>query len=801
MNAGRRDSGLRWLFGGGAALLLAGCGWAAVTLRHNALEPQDMAGVLGLPLGVLGILVGAAVSLRALRLQQATDARAAALAQLAHAVQDVEVAERTHMLGTGAHLIDLPVDVTPRQGGAEPSGRQRLSDVAGWYCAEPGRLVVIGEPGAGKTVFAVHLVVRLLGVRGAEDAVPVRLAVRDLPPARTRRRWWGGRRTVGGFEHWLKDSLVKAYEVPVAVAGDLVARRLVVPVLDGLDEMDPEGEEPERACQALGELNAYQAAGGSAPLVLTCREQRYAELSGLHTWLREATLLRVGGVDAEQARRYVALRSDGRPSPMDAVVDAMRDGGAGGAVAEALSSPFYLGLALAVYGESADVAPPVDGASADQIREQLLARYVPAATRSANAAVRWARGSLTGDRTVWARQREYAPRRVHRWLRRMAEAEERGGATHGRVVGPYVTRAASMLTVGAVTAVALYVVPDLVRGLVPEAWWVHREGLAQSLLFAGLVALGAAHTQSATLCERTPVGSSERVRQSRSRWPERSRRALWSAVSSAGSVALALAAFALGAMAPFSDAYAAVPQEVWYAVGVLIAQCVGLAYLVGTPFVTHRDRRGLVACVAVPLVAGPVAWVAMAYDPVLALACAGALALVALLLWRARALPGFALVGGGVATVIGMAHDIPAPDDGFKSGATVGVLLFYILGCVFLGPGSEPRADVVGRLWRQAAQTSNLPVLCIALLLGRGYEAMIGFAGAVFLVVAFSAAELGSSMARGASALGGAVLGRVPPRPGAFLAWAYHAGLLRVVGGEYEFRHRELREWLARNPR
>lgn len=800
MNAGRRGGGLRWWFGGGAALLVAGCGWAAVTLRRNALEPQDMAGVLGLPLGVLGILVGAAVSLRALRLQQATDARAAALAQLAHAVQDVEVAERTHMLGTGAHLIDLPVDVTPRQGGAEPSGRQRLSDVAGWYCAEPGRLVVIGEPGAGKTVFAVHLVVRLLGVRGAEDAVPVRLAVRDLPPARTRRRWWGGRRTVGGFEHWLKDSLVKAYEVPVAVAGDLVARRLVVPVLDGLDEMDPEAEgEPERACRALRELNAYQAVGGSAPLVLTCREQRYAELSGLHVWLREATLLRVGGVDAEQARRYVALRSDGRASPMDAVVDSMRDGG--GAVAEALSSPFYLGLALAVYGESAEVAPPVDGASADQIREQLLARYVPAATRSANAAVRRARESLTGDRTVWARQREYAPRRVHRWLGRMAEAEEHGGATHGRVVGPYVTRAASMLTVVAVTAVALYVVPDLVRELVPEAWWVHREGLAQSLLFAGMLALGSAFTRSATLCEYTPVGSSERVRQSRLRWPERLRRVLRSAVSSSGSTGLALAVFTLAAMAPFSDAYAAVPPEVWYAVGILIAQCVGLAYLVGTPFTAHRDRRGLVACVAVPLVAGPVAWAAMAYGPLLALVCAAALAVVAVLLWLARALPGFALVGGGVATAIGAAHDVLAPGGGFKSGATVGVLLFYVLACVFLGPGSEPRAAAVGRLWRQAAQTSNLPVLCIALLLGRGYEALIGFAGAVFLVVAFGAAELGGNMARGASTLGGAVLGRVPPRPSAFLAWAYHAGLLRVVGGEYEFRHRELREWLARNPR
>ncbi|MFD9858321.1 NACHT domain-containing protein [Streptomyces alboflavus] len=797
----RESTGVRWLLGGGVVVLVAGCGWAGWSVRDGGLGPGDMAGVLGVPLGVLGILVGAGVGLSALRLQRASDARAVALDRLARAVGDVEVAERTHMLGTGGHLIDLAVDVTPRWGGAEPPGPQRLSDVARWYCAEPGRLVVTGEPGAGKTVFAVHLVVRLLDARGTEDAVPVRLAIRDLPPARTRRRWWGGRRTVGGFEHWLKDSLVKSYEVPGVVAADLVSRRLVVPVLDGLDEMDPEDGEPERACQALAELNAYQGAGGSAPLVLTCREQRYAELSGLHTWLREATLLRVGGVDAEQAQRYVALRSDGRASPMDAVVDAMRDGTASGAVAEALSSPFYLGLAFAVYGESADVAPPVSGASADEIREQLLARYVPAATRSANEAVRRARGSLTGDLTVWGWQREYAPRRVHRWLGRMAQAAERGGATHGRVVGPYVTRAASVLTIAVVAAVALHVVPDLVRGVVPEEWWVHRDGLGQSLWFAGIFAMGIAFVQPITLCEDTPVGSSERVRQSRCRWPERLRHTLMSATATGGRGVLVLGTLAVGAMAPFSAAYAAVPVAAWYVVGILLAPCLCLAYLGATSFVARRDRRGLVACVVVPLVTGTVVWAATVYDSVLALACLGGIVLVTVVLWHARVLPGFALAGAFLGVVIGVAYEDLAPDGGFKAGATVGALLFYVLACVFLGPGSEPRSATIGHLWRRAQQASNLPVFFIMFLAGRGAEVMLGFAGVVFGIVAFGAAELGGSMARGVSTLGGAALGRVPPRPGAFLAWAYYAGLLRVVGGEYEFRHRELREWLARNPR
>ncbi|EPH43729.1 NACHT domain-containing protein [Streptomyces aurantiacus] len=804
MDVGRQGAagGFRWLFGGGVAVLLAGCGWAAVTVRRDGLEPQDLAGVLGLPLGVLGILVGAAISLRALRLQQATDARAAALDQLARAVQDVEVAERTHMLGTGAHLIDLPVDVTPRPGGAEPPGRQRLSDVADWYSAAPGRLVVTGAPGAGKTVFAVHLVVRLLDARAATDPVPVRLAIRDLPPARTRRRWWGGRRTVGGFEHWLKDSLVKAYEVPEVAAADLVARRLVVPVLDGLDEMDPEdAERPDRASRALAELNAYQSVGGSAPLVLTCRGSRYEELSAFHAWLREATLLCVGGVDAEQARRYVNLRSDGRTSPMDVVVDAMRDEAADGAMAEALSSPFYLGLAFAVYGESAGAVPPAGGATAAEIREGLLAGYVPAATRAANAAVRRARASLNGDRTVWGRLREYEAGRVHRWLERMARVSaESDGVTLGRLVGKTVTAAASVIVALSAAVCALCVVPEAVRGLVPEDWWVHREGLAGSLAMAGLAAWAAGNVQMTTLYEQTPVGSSERVRQRYSRWPERLRKTLWRALSKGTVLVAVIGVFVLGAATRFTDEYAAVPQWCWYVLGAVLVLC-GCVYVAAEQsFVAYAERLGLVVSVVVPLFIWPMAWAVADFHPVLQVVFLGPFGAVALLLRRGGIMTGFALVGGAGAFALGWSRMSLAPSGGFEYGAAVGLVAFYVLACVFLGPGSGPRVlDARDRLRRRTAWLLQPVGFGLTFLLGMAGEVWLGFAAIVFVAVVFVATELTSGLVGGLTALAGAALGRVPPRPGAFLAWAYHAGLLRVVGGEYQFRHRELQEWLDRN--
>jgi hypothetical protein len=37
---------------------------------------------------------------------------------------------------------------------------------------------------------------------------------------------------------------------------------------------------------------------------------------------------------------------------------------------------------------------------------------------------------------------------------------------------------------------------------------------------------------------------------------------------------------------------------------------------------------------------------------------------------------------------------------------------------------------------------------------------------------------------------------RLPLRFGRFLDWAHRAGILRVAGDAYQFRHVELREWL-----
>ncbi|GAB3890288.1 hypothetical protein GCM10029964_061560 [Kibdelosporangium lantanae] len=105
----------------------------------------------------------------------------------------------------------------------------RLDDVADLFLRVPsGRLVVVGEPGAGKTVLALRLTLALVERRGAGDPVPVLLSLASWDPRRE------------GLRDWLAARLVADYAGLVRsgrFARELVETGRVVPVLDGLDEM------------------------------------------------------------------------------------------------------------------------------------------------------------------------------------------------------------------------------------------------------------------------------------------------------------------------------------------------------------------------------------------------------------------------------------------------------------------------------------------------------------------------------------------------------------------------------------
>ena len=214
----------------------------------------------------------------------------------------------------------------------------------------------MGESGAGKTVLAIELVLQLLepvlaagGRLDQGQLVPVRLSAA---------RWTLGR----PFETWLAEQLAQDFGLAARDAHRLVRDRRVLPVVDGLDELDPEPATgpPRRAIGLLAELNRYSDLSGRRPgaVVVTCRADRHAELSAARAGLDDAALIHLHDLTGRQISAYLRARwPDGHPSARTArPIHAALSGPSGKAVHAALATPWRLVLTVTAVESGADPA-------------------------------------------------------------------------------------------------------------------------------------------------------------------------------------------------------------------------------------------------------------------------------------------------------------------------------------------------------------------------------------------------------------------------------------------------------------
>ncbi|MEU9959787.1 NACHT domain-containing protein [Streptomyces sp. NPDC050982] len=618
---------------------------------------------------------------------------------LAAAVAASETRQRKQLIGTGAHRIDLVFhyqhEPANNATGAEPEGH--LANVVDYYRQlRPARLVITGEPGAGKTMLALDLLLGLLADSEPTDRVPVRVSL-------------AGWDTTRPLADWLADQVcdqLQASGLTVADARILVDQHRVLPVLDGLDEMDTDATpvSHRRAVCALEQLNAYQDPTGNAPLILTCRTARYHELAAMDVRMREAARIEIAPVDARQAGAYLTARSV-NPARWTPVLNALA-ADSDGILAETLSTPWRLNLAVTAYEERhrdtlafcRDPANLRAFPSVDALRAHLLAAYLPAATHQHPA-----------------QPSRYRTEQVHRWLTALA--------THLTITGAGATSA----TTGTRTDLVLH-----------ELWPLagpHRVRMAD-VLIATLLALAI----TTTLLVQVSVDLSTRQ-----------------LLAAAPLVLYGLLAMGLASSAntprprtsqlqllrnPAHRGRLARPLLGWLAGGLAAGIPFGLA--TGTPF-------GLAGAITIGIAAGFAHWLVF----------------------------GLTAPAAALARTDGLASPTnpryPIRDDlliGLLFGVAVALgteVVFEIVAEATLGTMSE-----ISR--RTVALSSGLMVgLAVGLYLITG-------AGRRYLVFLCCAR------------------GRLPWRLGAFLHWAYGAGLLRVSGMAYQFRHRELQDWLTTHP-
>jgi hypothetical protein len=243
------------------------------------------------------------------------------------------------------------------------------------------RLVVLGEPGAGKTMLMVRLVLDLLASRQAGMPVPFLVPLASWNPLSQ------------GLDEWLAARLTVNHSALTAAAGDstqaqaLLEAGLILPLLDGLDEIPEVIRGP-----AIAQINEALRPGDA--IIVTCRIEDYQRTvqptDSPEVMLRAAAAIQLNPLSPSVVSSYL-LTDAGGPRARERWAPVTATLGSTAPVAQALTTPLMVSLARIIYN-------PRPGESAGQLREpaelcgedlpdreaveaHLLDAFVPAAYR------------------------------------------------------------------------------------------------------------------------------------------------------------------------------------------------------------------------------------------------------------------------------------------------------------------------------------------------------------------------------------------------------------------------------------
>ena len=164
--------------------------------------------------------------------------------------------ERVPSMAVITQRIDVQLD-TPSQRRAQhpsqPWGGDPLS-LTHAFASYGSQVLVLGEPGAGKTIALLQLTKALLAAD--HEQVPVVLLLADWNPS------------AGSFRSWIIAKLVRDYTLTETQSALLLDRAAFTLVLDGLDQV----ANPS-ACIAA--INAFRANHGAIGIVVSCRTAIY----------------------------------------------------------------------------------------------------------------------------------------------------------------------------------------------------------------------------------------------------------------------------------------------------------------------------------------------------------------------------------------------------------------------------------------------------------------------------------------------------------------------------------------------
>jgi WD40 repeat protein len=376
----RRWSGSRLFTGILLILGLLGLGWTLNAIFGWAETPDDTLGRIADIAGVMSLLVAILAALWPI-IDAASRARSSSLAQLADDLAGQVQAQ--WLTAESAHALRqsgiLPISWSAATGMPDEKGRIHVdkgrlkgdfedaaAKLARTYAAIPdGRLLILGEPGSGKTVLAILLTLGILDQRSSGDPVPVLLPLSSWDPSEE------------ALDDWMLARIADSnYGGRRDVPGKLLAADRILPVLDGLDEI---AESARRI--AVSGINRARSSRRS--VVLTCRQSEFLDVvDGGGPVLREAALVQISPLAPNDVIAYLSPETADLAAAWQPVFTEIKDTSAG-PLASAFRSPLMVSVARAAYEDgNADPRELLNFDGRHDLENHLLDRLVDAAYRS-----------------------------------------------------------------------------------------------------------------------------------------------------------------------------------------------------------------------------------------------------------------------------------------------------------------------------------------------------------------------------------------------------------------------------------
>lgn len=693
--------------------------------------------------------------------------------ELSAAVQRGEQRLQRELRASGHDLMQVEFTTTalpPRD-----AGPVQVKDIAAYFelLGNPGphrrRLVVLGAPGSGKTVAATYLALGLLESRQQHDDAPRA----NVPvPVRVNAAGWDGKQD---FTRWLIIRLGHDFRLRPNVAREIVDRGLILPVIDGLDEMDGDSA-GSRAKALLDRLN--RAPWRDRPVIVMCRTTEFEALARLRgdNGLHGGTTLTLQPLATSTVSEYLSAHPDetgtGHPG-WTQVITHIADHPSG-VLATCVRTPWMLGLTATTLHHTPHIADQLISCTTEAaVRDLLFAAQIPAAVAATDEGKPY---------------RDYTSDNVERWVQSLARCLQQRRDT-GRdgaairldevweIAGFARIRLLHTLVVGLVVGLLVGLIAGLMGGpmvgFVDELWFGLVGGLVSGLV-VGLRTWATPFRGAARVAWSVPT---------RSRWKKGVTAGLVLVL-----VLVVVAVFVGGLVFVLDEAFGGM-------LGQALDDALGdtlLFVLMGTLVIVPVGVLGVV-------LEGKLGDV---LEGKLGDVLVGALLFVFVFVFMYSF--GARLGELGVALVLVLVG-------GFVFGLTTGLETNTK---EQLALGADER-----RLIRDDIQAATFRAISIGLVVGLVFGLVFGYGlgdrlfgfdlwfGLVGGLVGGLAVGISGGIPVGLMAGGAAgrfciavvvfrFTKRFPKKPAVFLDWARRSGLLRVNGTAYQFRHETYQQWI-----